>query len=229
MSELQKARIVKVNKNGDPMSSFTCMYNPSSIRYNRSTKWKWQPLPKKVLPAVAFQGGGTAKMTVELLFDTTMDLTGPNGLSVTARQDVRDFTNFLLSLVELDPDAPNDRPRPPYCRLEWGEPYFTKGVVSSVDLTYTLFLSNGTPVRAKANVTFEEFETEGEIDDQPQNPTSHSEARKIWVVEEGQTLDWIAYQEYDDPAMWRHIAETNNLADPRELHPGQVLKLVPLP
>jgi nucleoid-associated protein YgaU len=42
-------------------------------------------------------------------------------------------------------------------------------------------------------------------------------------------LDWIAYQEYGAPAYWRHIAETNNLDDPKALYPGQILKLVPLP
>jgi len=62
-----------------------------------------------------------------------------------------------------------------------------------------------------------------------QNPTTRTEARKIWVVHEGQTLDWIAYQEYGDPAYWRHIAETNNLANPMDLRPGQALKLTPLP
>ncbi len=49
------------------------------------------------------------------------------------------------------------------------------------------------------------------------------------MVHEGQTLDWIAYQEYGDPAYWRHIAETNDLANPKDLRPGQVLKLTPLP
>jgi nucleoid-associated protein YgaU len=48
-------------------------------------------------------------------------------------------------------------------------------------------------------------------------------------VSEGQTLAWIAYQEYGDSGYWRHIAETNDLADPLDLRPGQVLKLVPLP
>ena len=30
-------------------------------------------------------------------------------------------------------------------------------------------------------------------------------------------------------ALWRHIAQTNNLDDPLDLHPGQVLKLLPVP
>jgi nucleoid-associated protein YgaU len=48
-------------------------------------------------------------------------------------------------------------------------------------------------------------------------------------VHEGQSLDWIAYQEYGNPSCWRHIAEINDLDDPLNLQPGQVLKIVPLP
>jgi hypothetical protein len=49
------------------------------------------------------------------------------------------------------------------------------------------------------------------------------------VVEQGQRLDWIAYQIYRDSSAWRHLAETNGLLKPNDLVPGQILKIVPLP
>jgi nucleoid-associated protein YgaU len=49
------------------------------------------------------------------------------------------------------------------------------------------------------------------------------------VVTEGQTIDLIAHQEYGDPSAWRHIAKANGLTAPRNLKPGQVLRLPPLP
>ncbi|NJM39843.1 MAG: LysM peptidoglycan-binding domain-containing protein [Anaerolineae bacterium] len=45
----------------------------------------------------------------------------------------------------------------------------------------------------------------------------------------GETLDYIAYQHYGDAAQWRHIAQANNLLNPKNLRPGLVLKLTPLP
>jgi nucleoid-associated protein YgaU len=89
---------------------------------------------------------------------------------------------------------------------------------------FTMFKRDGTPVRAEVSITLKQ------VAEKPkgQNPTSRSEARKIWVVEEGQRLDWIAYQEYNDASQWRYIAETNNLNSP-DIYPGQVLKLLPLP
>jgi len=49
------------------------------------------------------------------------------------------------------------------------------------------------------------------------------------VVGAGETIDWIAFQEYGDPAEWRHIATTNNLLNAKDLTPGSVLKITPLP
>jgi hypothetical protein len=226
---VEKIKIVKLNESGAPVDGIVCMYNPTKLVYKRSTQWQKTPLAKKTIPSYAFKGVGPAALTVELLFDTTLGR-GPVGGEV---KDVKTAIEFLLSLTRIDQGSPK-KDRPPYCRLIWGmggviknQLYFDKGVATSVSVTYEMFAPDGTPIRAKANVTFEEVLTIEQV--KPQNPTSRSEARKVWVVEEGQTLDWIAYQEYGDPGCWRHIAETNDLVDPRELRSGQVLRLVPLP
>jgi nucleoid-associated protein YgaU len=49
------------------------------------------------------------------------------------------------------------------------------------------------------------------------------------MVKEGDTIDWIAFDEYGDCAMWRYIADTNGLDDPGRLRPGQVLAIAPMP
>ena len=82
---------------------------------------------------------------------------------------------------------------PPKCRFVWGDFTFT-AVIPSVNVTFTMFLPSGIPVRATAKMDM--VQIEDQQDYQPQNPTSRSAPRKVWVVKEGQTLDWIAYQEY---------------------------------
>ncbi len=111
---------------------------------------------------------------------------------------------------------------PPKCRFEWGTFSFIC-IVKSVNVTFTMFKPDGTPVRARAKVKMTEIEEPDLY--QPQNPTTRSAPRKIWVVEEGQTLDWIAYKEFGNAAMWRYLARINNLSNPRDLRPGQVLNL----
>ncbi|MBI2911508.1 MAG: LysM peptidoglycan-binding domain-containing protein, partial [Chloroflexi bacterium] len=81
---------------------------------------------------------------------------------------------------------------------------------------------------ATVNVTFMQIEEEGNYPGQ--NPTSGSTpGNKMRVVREGDTIDWIAHDEYGDPARWRHIAEANNLSNPMDLPAGQVLAIPPLP
>ena len=112
---------------------------------------------------------------------------------------------------------------PPKCKFVWGSFSFI-AIVDSVSVTYIMFRSDGTPVRAKANVKMTQVEEESLYP--AQNPTSRSAPRKVWVVQEGQRLDWIAYQEYNDSSMWRYLAEINQLDNPRQLRPGQILNLI---
>ena len=46
---------------------------------------------------------------------------------------------------------------------------------------------------------------------------------KHHVVQRGDTLSGIAGEKYDDPAMWRVIAEENDIDNPLDLEPGTVL------
>jgi nucleoid-associated protein YgaU len=117
--------------------------------------------------------------------------------------------------------------KPPLVKFIWGTVMSKMSYVEKVDVTYTFFRPDGTPLRAKVKLQLVEWHDK--LLSLAQNPTTRSEARKTWVVTEGETLDWIAYQEYNDPAHWRHIAEVNNLDNPLDLHSGQILKLTPLP
>ncbi|MEA3309352.1 MAG: LysM peptidoglycan-binding domain-containing protein [Chloroflexota bacterium] len=221
-----KAKIVVVDEKGNAKAgkSITCMYNPETLQFSRSASWDKKSIPQESHSEHSYKGGEAATLSVKLFFDTTRDIQ-EHGVKVSAGTDVRNYTDFLFSLTEVEQDTGH----PPYCRFEWGGKfYFVKGFLKSVSADYTLFLPDGTPIRAEVSVSFEETDSEEELDDQAQNPTTRSLARKTWIVREGERLDWIAYQEYGKAANWRHIAEVNGIDNPLVLRPGQVLKLTPL-
>ena len=213
-STFKKARIVDAN---DPSKSVECHFNPATFQVTQTVAWKEHTTIGRDAPELSFAGGQGGDLNVELLFDTTA--TGA---------DVRQAYRLLLDLAKIDQTRKNTKTgkgEPRLCRFEWGNFLSFDAVITNITQTFTLFNSDGTPLRAKVGVRFKQV-------DQPvrgQNPTSRSQARKSRVVHEGETLDWIAFQEYGDSACWHHIAETNDLADPMHLVPGQVLKLVPLP
>jgi hypothetical protein len=112
---------------------------------------------------------------------------------------------------------------PTYCRFQWGKTWSFTAVVSSVTLKFTMFLADGTPVRATGDVTFTQA-TDGKT--YPfQNPTSRSQPRKTRVIMPGDRLDLIAFDEYGDANRWYELAQANRLDDPLDLKPGQVLEI----
>jgi hypothetical protein len=219
MSETQTPEKAVISKVDDDSKKITCHFNPDSFSIGRTIEWKPTTTIGGDVSKLEFGGGKAHELgPVELVFDTTDTGT-----------DVREEYKVLIEdLAQIDPDTVSQKTgkgHPPKCKFHWGSFLSFTAVITKVDQTFTMFKPDGTPLRAKVKVTF--LEVPESL--QPQNPTSRSEARKVWVVEEGQTLDWIAYQEYGDSAHWRHIADTNNLANPMDLRPGQRLKLVPLP
>lgn len=214
MIDLLKAVIFRVDA---PWHMVICQFNPKTFSITKQVEWVSRSVDGKNVGEQEFAGGKAQDLSVELWFDTT-DI----GLDVRLRY------LDLLHMAEIDKRKRNPVTRkgePPECMFQWGAFLSFTGVITSVSQNFVMFKGDGTPLRARVNVTFSE--TAQKV--LGQNPTSRSESRKIWIVHQGESLDWIAYQEYGDPAEWRHIAETNDLDDPSRLKPGQILKLVPLP
>jgi len=210
--EVQKAKVVNLSTG----SEVACHFNPADFEITRTIRWPDVTSLGKNAPQVRFAGGQSHELTIPLLFDTTA--TGG---------DVRGTYQALLDMAVIDSSTQNAKTgkgQPPLVRFEWGLFLSFEAVITAVTQKFVMFKADGTPLRARLSVTFKQVDQGVGA----QNPTSRSEARKIWIVREGETLDWIAYKEYGDAAQWRHIAETNNLDNPRAIYPGQVLKLLPL-
>jgi nucleoid-associated protein YgaU len=68
-----------------------------------------------------------------------------------------------------------------------------------------------------------------DADDQKEIKAASPDVAKTRTLLRGETLGSIAAQEYNDPTLWRPIAEANGIDNPRRLTPGQVLAIPPLP
>lgn len=100
----------------------------------------------------------------------------------------------------------------------WGKFQF-EGVITSISQQFTMFSSKGYPVRAMLDVQIQQFRDNGMLP--AQNPTSGGRGgERVWTVQQGETLQWIAYQEYGNPNRWRSIADANRLTSVRRLTPG---------
>lgn len=214
--ELPGGQLQFDEKNSD--CCIVAMFNPTRFTISRSAQWESQKAAKRDSPELQFTSAEPSTLSIDLFFDT---YDNPN----EKKQKVSDLTRKLLHLTTVE--SHGDKHRPPVCRLKWGAAdVFFQGVLQQLEQQYTLFMEDGTPVRATAKCTFKQWRS-NQDDLNKQNLLS-ADVAKIWVVKRGQTLASIAAYEYRDPRKWRPIAEANGIEDPLDLRPGATLVLPPL-
>jgi hypothetical protein len=197
---------------------FQVQFNPTEYTLNKGAQIAEIAIPGIDSPILQFIRGQNEKLTLDLFFDTT-----EHGMGDNAR-DVRQLTQSIYQLVKIQPDTH----APPRITFSWGQGLSFKAIVESVQQKFTLFSPQGIPLRATLSVTFREYKTlEQQIAEMNLKSSDHTKRK---VVQRGETLSSIAYQEYRDPQAWRHIADANPdvVANPRRLVPGTVLDIPPL-
>jgi hypothetical protein len=192
-------------------------FNPKEYSVSKSATWT-RPTNKAARHSTAPEFGGVQPQTVqmELFFD---DWDEHGNL-------VRDIETLLGWLKPTERSIDKKKPQPQALKFRWGgqQPLAEfRGFLKSVGAKYTMFKSDGTPVRATANITLEEIPA----DPKKTNPTSGALAgRRSHVMAAGDSLHSVAFREYDDPALWRGLAAFNGIDDPLRVAPGTRL-LIP--
>lgn len=193
-----------------------CMFNPAELSISKSNRWEAVESKGTNAPTLRFQQGDAGSLKVSLTFDTTAE-GGP----------VTQYTDRLLQLMAVDDQLPGsdrgrNKSRPPWVRLHWADLHSFKAVVDSLTLTFTYFASDGTPLRAKAQLGLKQYEDDGVLG--LQNPTSGTPVpHRVHRVVHGETLDRIAARHLGDPGRWRLLARANDILDPLVLEEGTSL------
>ena len=209
-----------------PAQVVTCLFNPNTFSINKTSTWSTEQCQGEDVPLAMFAGGGAATLTIdELLFDT-YTLEPQRGKEDKHPPSVRDYTDKVVKLTKIDPslkDPKTQRARPPRVTFRWGSWTSFKAVVTSVNQRFTLFMANGTPVRATLSVTLQEV---SESDSYPgTNPTSRANVQRVHRVNPGEMIDTVAFKFYGDASKWTLIADHNRLSDPLRLTAGQLLAI----
>jgi LysM repeat protein len=202
---LKKATIIPQSPPG--AAAIPVLFNPTRYGLGASNQLAEIGIPGLPAPILQYLRGASRTLTMQLFFDT-----------YEAATKVTIYTDRVYSLLNMEATTH----APPICAFQWGSLTFT-GVVERVEGQFTLFLSNGTPVRATLDVTFREvvdLKTAAQT-----TPTYSADHATTHTVVRGETLSGIAAQEYGDPGQWRPIADANQLANPRAISPGQVLAI----
>ena len=194
---------------------FNVFFNPEEYTINKDNNFASQAIPGLSGPLLQFVNGNMRTLEMELFFDT-YDTPDAN------KRDVRQLTNKITGLLTID----SKLHAPPVLLVSWSSLQF-RCVLARASQKFILFADDGTPVRARVTVTFNEFiDAEREAREINRQTADFS---KVYTVTEGQTLSGIAAILYDNPLLWRPIAVANDIDDPRAIRTGQSLLIPALP
>lgn len=171
---------LEIGSYDDESLTVKAQYNPKELQIDRAVPWKKPDAANKTgaqadeakkqedkarsegkfgaksdenYMALEFTGGEGRTMTVELLFDKSE---GPGGRTV----DVAKMVKMLDDMSKVrDPTSPKaELRRPHHCVVSWGTagmPNF-KCVIEQLSTKYTMFSSEGEPLRATCTVKLKE-------------------------------------------------------------------------
>jgi len=114
---------------------------------------------------------------------------------------------------------------PKFVTLAWGRLLFN-GRLSNLDVTYTLFKPDGTPLRARASTTFLGYNDEDQLAKQAN--LSSPDMSHLITVKAGDTLPLLCQDVYGSSAFYVQVAQANGLTDFRRIAPGTRLLFPPL-
>jgi hypothetical protein len=126
------------------------MFNPTQLDFSQQINLNKSSGARtaKGLPKVSFGYPEPCKLTINnLLFDTY-----EQGTSVlTYLQNFEKAVNFAEA-------GAGQEKRPPIYVFTWGAQQYLRCFITSLSYSLTMFLPDGTPVRAKINLTLEEVD-----------------------------------------------------------------------
>lgn len=207
-----------------------CWFNPKEYTVAKQNQWKIDPVTGTSLPTAQFGGGQGQKLQLDLLFDATEREEG----------DVRVITDKLFHAMEAQSAfaTGTNSARPPTIEFEWGMTSTFKAVADSLSVQFTLFRSDGVPIRAQAKLSL--IQVAAAVGKSTKkaggarapgtapgtNPTTRGIAGlRSHVVRDGDSLQGIAFASYGDPTLWRRIAVANDIDDPMRLARGTILSI----
>jgi hypothetical protein len=186
------------------------MFNPEEYTLNRENNFAPIAVPGLSAPIIQFVHGNQQTLEMELFLDTYEAHKAGNRTLNAAGDDVRKLVRKVTDLMNID----RTTHAPPVLLFTWSSLSFTC-VLGRATQKFIMFQPDGTPVRARLTVTFNQY--------------SNADHAKLHVLRQGETLAAVAAAVYGNPRLWRPIALRNRLEDPRRVAAGTQLAVPQLP
>jgi hypothetical protein len=195
---------------------YTVMINPDTIKWQRGIEYNEQQAPNTSAPSQKYKSTPVEKLNFDIVIDCT-------GIVDSKRVDMNQEISSLESIIYTYNGKIH---RPNFVKVQWGKSLVFKGVLKSMDTSYTLFKPDGSPLRAKLSLGFSEYispQSVEELDAKKSPDITH-----LISVVEGNTLPQLCEQTWNDDSYYIQVAQYNELNKFRNLKGGQKLIFPPI-
>ena len=202
------------------LSEFKVPINPESYAQNYKINLDTQQGHGQQGTDPKYKSTDPEQFKLDIILDGTRTMEGYDAShdKKTVKQQLEDFQNCVYYMQ-------GEIHRPRFLKIFWGEEINFPCVFSQLDIYYTLFNPDGSPLRVKISATFLKYlsEKKREAEQKKHSPDLTHEK----IVRAGDRLDLLTYTIYNDPKYFLQVAGINKLTTVRRLKTGSKLIFPP--
>ncbi len=200
------------------VGEYILRYNPSVIKHNFSVAYDSSQTLGSSGTENKYRFSEPETISFDLIFDDTVLAPEEKAGEYQVDKDIKEFKKLVFTYN-------GDIHRPNYLMLSWGE-FIFKGQISNLSFSYTAFSSDGKALKANANVTFVQvIDTKSRLSNENK---SSPDLTHFYTIKEGDSLPYICFKFYNNPAYYIDVARVNKLDNFRLLTAGDKIIIPPL-
>lgn len=207
----------------DPAKKFTTPINPESFTQTFKVNADTSQGHGNPGTEAKYKSTEPEQLRLEFVLDGTKTMEGYGGDNKDyISKKVHDQLDDLMKCV-YNFDGKIHRPR--FLIVHWGSEMDFKCVLSNLDLNYTLFEPDGSPLRVKVNATFLAHKSREQL--LAESRASSPDLTHYRKVNQGDRLDLLSNEIYNDPKYLMQLGKVNNLVTIRRIKAGSDLYFPP--
>jgi len=184
---------------------YSVMINPDSIKWQKNIEYNEQQPPDTSSASQRYKSTPSEKLNFDIVIDCT-------GIVDSTRTVMATEISALEKIVYTYNGTIH---RPNFVKVQWGQNITFKGVLISLEISYTLFKPDGSPLRAKLSLAFSQYISPSTITeiDAPESP----DLTHIVTVVQDMNLPQLCLQVWNDNSYYIQVAKFNKLDKFRNL------------
>lgn len=205
---------------GAPQDTFEVMFNPSSYSLSYENIYQEYQGINTTGREAKYSLSQPEQLSLELILDKTV----PEAHSLDL-PDTKTISEQVKRFLELTSYMDGELHEPKFLKVTWGNLVFDCRL-QSVEINYTLFKRDGTPLRANLNTVFIQDWTDSKRVKWANQQSA--DLTRVRSLQSSETLPMKAHEMYGDSTYYIQLAKVNKLNNFRKLKIGTVIHYPPM-